>query len=89
MDIAEKARAKVDDKWTNDPFALGKRGKKEEKNFVQMNIGPRNSVHKKWSRRNQETPGERMLKTTANLKTIFRSTDRSSSRSISVDRGLK
>lgn len=40
LDIAAKAQAKVDDKWTINPFATGKRGRRDgEKNFVQLNIG--------------------------------------------------
>ena len=37
MDIADNAKAKVDDKWNNNPYQTGaKRG--SEKNFVQMNL---------------------------------------------------
>ena len=89
MDIAEKAQAKVDDKWETNPFAAGKRGRKDgEKNFVQINIGPRKSIQRKSLKRNRDIPLDPRRKTTANVRALFKSTDRSSSLSVSVDRGF-
>ena len=89
MDIADKAQAKVDDKWATNPLAVGKRGRKDgEKNFVLMNIGPRKSIQRKSPQRNRDIPQDTRLKTTADLRTLLKSTDRSSSRSMSADRGF-